>query len=121
MKTEQKKILKLAMSYYAVAALELELNDKLRGTILYKQKLKSLLKSLLEENEKIYKQILAEMQEDAELEFYKVIKMVELFVQVIEDKDFDTTIALLEEYQAGSIAVIGENKHKKMYSQLKKI
>jgi hypothetical protein len=118
---DQRKILKLAMSYYAVAALELELNDQLKGTVLYRQKLKSLLKSLLEENEKIYKQILTEMKEDAEIEFYKVIKMVELFVKVIEDKDFDTTIALLEEYQAGSIAVIGEGKHKKMYNQLEKI
>jgi len=116
------KLLKLAMAYYATAQLEIELNDSLKSTSIYRNELKAALKNVIKETKKSVEKIYKELNnEDAELQLQKVVKMVELFVKIIEDKDFDVSIGLLEEYHSGQIAIVDEKKHKKIFHQLDKI
>lgn len=119
------QLVKLAMVFYANCQLQLELLDELRNTSLFKHRYKSLIKSITTETEQYIAQIFAHLNdEQTELQFHQVAALNEAFLNAIKSRevsDMATLKALLIEYTNGSIGILPENKHKKIFGQLEKV
>jgi hypothetical protein len=123
--SKNQQLVKLALVFYANCQIQLELLDELRGTSLFKQRYKSLVKSITTETEQYIAHIYAHLDdEQTELQFHQVAALNDAFLEAIkcrEVNDMATLKELLTEYTNGSIGILPENKHKKIFSQLEKI
>lgn len=123
--SNKQNLVKLAMVFYANCQLQLELLDELRGTSLFKQRYKSLVKSITTETEQYIAQIFAQFDdEQTELQFHQVAALNEAFLEAIKSRevnDMATLKELLTEYTNGSIGILPEGQHKKIFRQLEKV
>lgn len=112
-----KREVKIAMMYFASATLTAELHDELKGTNLFKHKVKQLSKNLTKELDNIIVKFHNDLDNESEKILSKMINSIEIFVECIIDKEPSTIIALLEDLKNGDIMVVDENKHGKFLKQ----
>ena len=110
--------IKSAMMYYASVQIELEYNERLSKTPLYRKNLKSLMTNLQNANEVTSEKFYKELEEPAELQFNNCVRAVGIFMQCIDEKGINIVTELLTHLKNGGVAVIGEKKHKKFIKQL---
>ena len=94
----QAERVKLGAVLLASTQIQIELIDRLKGTNLYKHNLKNQYNKVQKENEKLITSFYGGIQEDAELVFYHITKIVENFVTAIEKKDISVVDAFLQDY-----------------------
>tara|TARA_R110000782_G_scaffold169206_1_gene261115 strand:- start:33 stop:389 length:357 start_codon:yes stop_codon:yes gene_type:complete len=107
-----------AMMYYAAVQVELEYNERLSETPLYRKKLKSLMTNLQTANEVTSEKFYKGLEGPAELQFNTCVKAVELFMECLDTKGIEVVTELLLHLRCGGIAVMAENQHKKIIKQL---
>lgn len=95
--TQAEKI-KLAAVLFASTQIQIELIDRLKETPLYRQNLKNLYNKVQKENERLITAFYGNIKEDAELIFYDITKIVEKFVDVVEEKDIAVVDMFLTDY-----------------------
>ena len=104
----------------AMAQLQIELIYRMKGTSLYKHKYKNLCKSIQDMNKDHISKLFDNMDLDAEMYFHKVVRMVESVMGVVENKDIDVFISLMEAFESGDISVVGDKDHSKILGQMEK-
>ena len=112
---------KLAIAFFATCQLQIELIDELKGTNLYRHKLKNLCNQVQKENELLISSLFSNLDNDTELYLHKTVTCIESVVEAIKGSDIDTFMMLMEDFKNGEIAILDENKHNKIFKQLEKI
>jgi hypothetical protein len=119
MTPEQKQ--QIAMVFLATCQLQIDVVDKLVGTSLHNQKLKSLSNSIQKECIKIIDSFHGQLDDVQEEYYFKTVSMVETFISCIKDKKIDIMIQLLNDFDKGEIIIVDENKHSKFLNQQERI
>jgi hypothetical protein len=117
------KQLKMAMMYFASAQLQIQIIDSLKGTSMYRQKVKNISNKLIKELESDIDDLYSvdKMTDTAQVFFAKTCDAVDTFISAVENSDIDLFITLLKEFRDGNIAVMDGQKHKKILDQQKKL
>lgn len=119
MTPEQKQ--QMAMVFFATCQLQIETIDDLKGSSLYKRKLKQLSNSIQKECIGIIDSFYGNHGSNDELIHNEIIKMVEIFLKSIKEKRIDIMMEILSEFDKGEIILIDETKHQKFIKQQEKI
>jgi hypothetical protein len=107
-----------AMMYYAAVQVELEYNERLSGTPLYRKKLKSLMTNLQTANEVTSEKFYKGLEGPPEMQFNNCVRAVEVFMECLDIKGIEVVTEVLLHLRNGGIAVMVEKQHKKMLGQL---
>lgn len=113
--------IKLAIAYYTNILVQQEIGDNLNTDQILQKRRRQLLKSLEYGMGKDIERFYEALNEDAELQLYKFSDLSRLFVNCVMKKDIDVFTELLNHFLSDQIAVVDENKHKKIFNQLPKL
>jgi len=115
------KLVQSAMIYLATIEIQLSIIEDLKGTVFYKHRIKYLLKSLKNENEKNIERFYQNLDDVSEDQFYKISNLIESFLMCVSEKGLSETVLFIDELRQGKVAVMDEIKHKKIFKQLEKV
>lgn len=107
--------------YFALSIQMISMIDGLKGTPIYRHKIKSMLNTLQKELELDLELFYQNMENDVEMDFISLTEFTDVLTEVMLKKDVRTTFKLLKSYNGGEVGVMDRTKHKKIMNQIEKI
>lgn len=107
--------------YFALSIEMIAMIDALKGTPIYRQKIKKLLNTLQKDLELDLEMFYQNMDKEVEMDFISLTEFTDVLTEVMLKKDVRTTFKILRAYRDGEIGTMDPVKHKKIMNQIPKL
>ena len=113
--------IKIAIVFLAATTLLVEMIDELKGTSLYTKSRRERLKNTQKDFEKLINDFYKNLDGDSEKYYHDSVRVVEVVVEAIKNKDIDKLMMVILALNNGEIGIFDEKKHSKISKQIEKL